>query len=151
MAASAWVFYNMFKEYALDGTIDLDTDVFGIALFTSASNAATATLSLRSQVTNEVASANGYAIGGKTISAVTWGSGASVSEKRWDGTTKIWSASGGNISAVRYAVLYDISTGASAGAQKLVQYAALSTAQFSVSIGNTLTVTPSANGFFELN
>ena len=149
MAASAWAFYNMFKEYMADGTIDLDTSVFHMALYLSSSNAGTVTNSTRTQLTNEVANSNGYATGGKQLSGVTWGQGASAGERRWDATAKIWSASGGSISGVKYAVIYQ--SGASAGAQKLVCYSQLSTAAFSITDGNTLTITPSANGIFELN
>lgn len=151
MAASAWVLYNTFKRYMADGTIDLDADVFVLGLYTSASNAATATLSTRGSLTNEVANGNGYVTGGKTLTGVTWSVGASASEMRFDCTATIWSASGGTIANIRYAVIYDNTTGTSAGNRKVVGYSALSTAQFSVTTGNTLTVTPSANGIFELN
>lgn len=150
MAASAWAFYNQFRRYSMDGTIDLDTDTFRMQLHTSASNAATLTNSIRSQITNEVASGNGYAQGGKTIAGVTWSTGASAGQMRFDATALIWSASGGTIANVRYAVIYDESTGTSAGNRKLVANSALSTAQFSITDGNTLTVTPSANGIFQL-
>lgn len=151
MAASAWAFYNSFKRYLGDGTIDLDNDTFVMGLYQSTSNAATATLSVTGSLTNEVSSGNGYASGGKTLTGVTWSTGASASEMRFDATATIWSASGGNIANIRYAVIYDNTTGASAGNRKLVAYSALSTAQFTVTDGNTLTVTPSANGIFELN
>lgn len=151
MAASAWVIYNTFKRYMADGTVDLDADTFRLGLYTSASNAATAALSVRGSITNEVASANGYALGGKTLSGVTWSTGASAGEMRFDGTATIWSASGGTIPNIRYAVIYDETTGTSAANRKLMAYSALSAAQFTVTDGNTLTVTPSANGVFELN
>jgi len=151
MAAAAWVIYNKFKEYVMDNTIDIDADVFALALFTNASNAATATLSTRTQVTNEIVAQGGYAAGGRTLSAVTWATGASAGEMRFDCTAKIFTASGANLSAIQYAVIYDITTGASAGAQKLICYSTLSASQFSVTDGNTLTITPSANGIFELN
>lgn len=151
MAASAWVIYNTFKRYMADGTMDLDANTFRMGLYTSASNAATATLSIRSQVTGEVSAANGYVLGGKTLAGVTWSTGASAGEMRFDATATIWSASGGNIVNIRYAVIYDESTGTSAGDRKLVANSALSTAQFTVTDGNTLTITPSANGIFELN
>lgn len=144
MAASAWAFYNSFKEFMADGTIDLDTHNFWMSLHTSASNAATNTLSTFASVTGEIPDGNGYSTSGKVLSGVTWGNGASVSEKRWDATARIWSATGGNISAIKYAVIRN-----SAG--KLVCRSQLSTAQFSVTTGNTLTITPSANGIFELN
>jgi len=151
MAASAWSIYNKFKEYMADGTIDLDNDVFRLGLYTSASNAATATLSTRGAVTNEVANGNGYTTGGKTLAGVTWATGASAGEMRFDATATIWSASGGNIANIKYAVLYDESTGTSAGNRNLVASSQLSTSQFTVTDGNTLTITPSANGIFELN
>ena len=124
-------------------TVDIDTDVFHLSLHTSASNASTATLSTYASINNEVASANGYATGGKSI-ARTWASGESASEWRWDATAIIWSASGGSISAVKFAVARN-----SAG--KLVAWSKLSSSQFSVTTGNALILTPSANGIFELN
>lgn len=144
MAATAWAFYNMAKEYIGDGTIDLDTDVFYMALFLSSSNASTATLSTYASLNNQVASANNYAQGGRALSAVTWATGASASERRFDSTAKIWTASGGTISGIKYAVIY-----ASGG--QLLCWSKLSTSAFSVTNTNTLTVTPSANGYFELN
>jgi hypothetical protein len=145
MAAGAWTFYNEFKRMIGDGTLDMDTDIFKMALFTSASNATVATLSTKASITNEVANANGYLTGGKSVTAITWATGASAGEYRWDATADVWSASGGSISIVRIAVIYQ-SNG------QLVAYSELSTAQFSITDGNTLTVTPNAtNGIFELN
>lgn len=144
MAAGAWNFYNLFKKYMANGTIDLDTHNFWLSLHTSASNASTATLSTFASVTGEIADGNGYSTSGKVLSAVTWTAGASASEYRFDCTARIWSASGGNIANVKFAVLRN-----SAG--KLVAWSKLSTSQFTVSSGNTLTITPSANGIFELN
>ncbi|NIT14787.1 MAG: hypothetical protein GTN99_11295 [Candidatus Dadabacteria bacterium] len=144
MAAGAWTFYNKAKEYIGDATIDLDTDNFRMSLYISSSNAATATLTALSQVTNQVAEANGYSSSGKALAGVTWATGASASEMRFDATANVWTAAGGNISAIQFAVIW-----ASGG--NLVCYSQLSTAPFSVSDGNTLTITPSANGIFELN
>lgn len=147
MAAGAWTFYNEFKRYLGSGDAQLDGQ-FRISLFTSASNAATATLSIISEVTNEVTEANGYSSSGKAL-VETWGTGASASEVRFDATAVIWTATGGNISNAKFAVIW--ASGASAGARKLVCFSQLSTAQFTITTGNTLTVTPSANGIFELN
>ena len=149
MAVGAWTFYNEFKKYMADGTLDLDGTTFRISMFTSASNAATATLSVVGSLTNELTEANGYSSSGKQLSAVTWAAGASASEMRFDSTAKIWTATGGTISNIKFAVIW--AAGASAGARKLVCYSQLSTAQFNVTSGNTITITPSANGIFELN
>ncbi len=148
MAASAWVIYNEAKKYLMTGDIDLDAATVKMTLHTSASNAATATLSTFASVTNEVTEANGYSSSGKSLT-YTWAVGASASEYRFDATSVIWTATGGTIPNIKYAVLWQ--TGASAGARKLIGYSQLTTSQFTLSSGSTLTITPSANGIFELN
>jgi hypothetical protein len=145
MAAGAWTFYNAAKKHLMDGTIDLDTHSFRMLLFTSASNAATLTLSTLAAVTNQVAEQFGYSSSGKALAGVTWAVGASASEYRFDCTATVWTAAGGSISAIKYAVIVDTNTGL------LLCHSQLSASQFSVTSGNTLTVTPSANGIFELN
>ena len=148
MAASAWVIYNESKKYLLTGDIDLNAATLRLGLYTSASNAATATLSVHGSVTSEVTEANGYSSSGKALT-YTWSVGASASEMRLDATAVIWTATGGSIANIKFAVIYQ--TGASAGARKLLCYSQLSTAQFTVTIGNTLTLSTPANGIFELN
>ncbi len=148
MAASSWTFYNAAKKHLMDGSIDLDTQTFRMSLHTSASNAATLTLSIKSQLTGEVAENYGYSSSGKPLTGVTWGQGASASEQRWDCTATQWVAAGGDIANVKFAVIWV--QGASSAA-KLLCYSQLSTTQFTVTNGNSLTITPSANGVFELN
>lgn len=148
MAASAWVIYNEAKKYLMQGDIDLNAATLRMGLFTSASNAATATLSRLDEVTNEVTEANGYSSSGKALT-YTWATGASASEMRLDATAVIWTATGGNIANIKYAVIFQ--EGASANARKLLCYSQLSTAQFTVTTGNTLTISTPANGIFELN
>jgi hypothetical protein len=153
MAAQAWKFYNKFKEYMADGTIDLDTTTFDIHLFQSASDFATATQSTLTELSSEVASGTtGYSNSGAQLSAVTWATGASASEMRFDCTAKIWTATTGSIANIKAAVIV-ARTGASGkdGTNKLVCYASLTSTQFTLTSGNTLTITPSANGIFELN
>jgi len=144
MAASAWVIYNDAKRSLMDGTLDIDNEVWRLALFTSASNAATATLLVKTSVTGEVTSANGYTVGGNALT-VTWSIGASASEMRFDATATSWSAGGGSISAVKYAVIF------ASGGNELLCYSTLTTAQFEVTDTNSLTITPAATGIFELN
>ncbi len=71
MAAGAWTFYNKAKKYIGNGTLKLDT-AKRITLHTSASNANTATLSIYSELTNEVSSGNGYSSSGKSLASITW-------------------------------------------------------------------------------
>jgi hypothetical protein len=145
MAATAWAFYNTAKKYLMTGDIDLDTDTFRMALFTSASNAlSSANLSVLGSVSNQVSEANGYSSSGKLLSTL-WSTGASASEMRWNADAVVWTATGGSITNVKYAVIFEVTQG------KVLCWSALSTAQFTITVGNTLTVTPSANGIFELN
>lgn len=149
MAAGAWTFYNEAKKYIMQGDIDLNSSTLRMALYTSASNFATATLSRHDQVTNEVSEGNGYSSSGKALASVTWTAGASASEMRLNAAALVWTATGGSLANIKAAVIFI--EGASAGARKLLCYSQLSTSQFTVTTGNTLTITPSANGIFELN
>ena len=149
MAVGAWTFYNEFKKYMADGSIDLDTSLFRVSLYTSASDVATVTQSVISELSGEVTEANGYSSSGKRLSARAWAAGASAGEMRFDSTAVFWSANGGNIANIKFAVIWV--SGASAGARKLVCYSQLSTSQFTLTSGNRITITPSANGIFELN
>ena len=147
MAATAWSFYDSFREYLGDGDFDLSgTSVnFYMALHTSAAsaNVNTATITAQSELGNEVAAGNGYATGGLSVSGRTWAAGASAGVFRFDSTAVVWTATGGDISNVKYAVIFQ-----SGG--KLVCFSKLSTSQFDLTQDNTLTVTPSSNGIFEL-
>jgi hypothetical protein len=144
MAAAAWRLYAKAKEYIGDGTIQLGTNGFKMALFKGSSNASTLTLSTLASVTVQ-ASGGAYTAGGKYLapSAGTWTlAGSTVT---FDYTTLgiTFTASGSNISAVQYAVIHN-----SVG--KLLCWSKLSSSVFSVSDPNTLTVLPAATGVFTL-
>ena len=144
MAAAAWRLYAKAKEYIGDGTITLGTGGFKMALFKGSSNASTITLSTLASVTVQ-ASGGAYTAGGKYLapSAGTWTlAGSTVT---FDYTTLgiTFTASGSDISAVQYAVIYN-----SAG--KLLCWSKLSASAFSVADPNTLTVLPAATGVFTL-
>ncbi|MDP6769862.1 MAG: hypothetical protein QF704_04100 [Anaerolineales bacterium] len=147
MAATAWSFYNSFREYLGNGQFDLDGTGTGfyMALHTSAAsaNVNTKTLSTQASLANEVASGNGYTTGGASVTARTWASVA-TDKYRFDSTACVWTATGGDIDNVKYAVIYQ------AGG-KLVCFSKLTTSQFTLAQNNTLTLTPSASGIFELS
>lgn len=148
MAATAWAFYNRAKRYLMSGDIDLDSSMFRIGLYTSASNADTATLTRHDQVTNEVSEANGYSSSGKALAAVTWTVGDSAAQFRFDCTSIVFTATGGNIANAKWAVLFI--QGASANARKLLARSRLSSSQFTITQNNTLTITPPAGGVFSV-
>jgi hypothetical protein len=151
MAAQAWKFFNRAKFFLCEGTIDLNSTTFDLHLFQSASDFATATQSTLGQLSSEVASGNGYTQSGKVMTT-TWTLGASASEFRFDANDLVWTGTGGSIANVKAAVIV-ARTAASgkASTNKLLCYASLSSGQFTVSLGNTLTIGTPANGIFELN
>lgn len=147
MAASI-TFYQSFREYVADGTIDLDTDSFKVTLHTSSYTPNASTHSIYSDLTNELATAVGYTNGGAALGSVTWTrSGATVT---FDAADTTWTASGGSIVA-RYAVIRkDGTTGGIVS--PLVAYILLDTtpADVTTTDGNTLTLQWNASGIFAL-
>jgi hypothetical protein len=135
-AAGPWVVYNEFKENLGKKLIDLSADVFKIGLFTSTSNAGSATLAsaVYATLTNELTTANGYTVTGTTVAA-TWV--RSVGTVTFDTADASWTASGGSLTA-RFAVLYDNT----ATSKNLVAYMLLDSApaDIVVSDGNSLTL-----------
>ena len=152
MAASAWQLYNSAKKYIGNGSITLGAGVFKMVLATSASNASTFTLTAYSQITSEISATGGYATGGKNLVPATalWTVNP-ISAKQFKFTMSTvglaFTASGASLTNVRWAILRN-STGAGAG--KLLCFCQLSSAQFTVTSPNTLTVLPAATGIFTL-
>ena len=145
MAASL-TFYQSFREYLGDGTIDLDTHTFKVLLTSSSYTPSASTHTVKADVTNELSTANGYTSGGATLGSVTWTrSGGTVT---FDAADTQWTASGGSITA-RYAVIYDDT----AASDELVCYILLDTtpADVAATAGNTFTLSWSASGIFTLS
>jgi hypothetical protein len=148
MAVGAWTFYNHAKKNLGAAAINLSGGNFRIGLYTSASNAATLTLSTKASVSNEVGEANGYSSSGKALGTKTWTSGASAGEWRFNAAPTVWTATGGAINSIKFAVIW--ASGATAANRKLVCFSQLSTSQFNLTQNNTLTITPAATGIFKL-
>lgn len=148
MAATAWIFYNEAKKKIGNNIIPLDAGIFKMQLHTSASNASTATLSIASEVNNEIAVAGGYAAGGRTLAGVAWTIAGDPSSVKWDATDLIFTASGANLSIVKFAVIHNSIDTVTSG--HLLCWSRLSTAQFSVTSGNTLTIQFATAGIFTL-
>lgn len=110
MAANAWNIYSSFCEKMADGTVDMDdvgAGVFKCALFQS-TMVPDQTDDLYSALSNEVANGNGYLTGGVALTNVTWVEAANVTT--WDMDDIEWTASGGSIAAIRYAVIYHVAS-----------------------------------------
>ena len=141
MAASAWLFTNTGRTSLLDGTFDIDTDTWKMALFLSTSNIGSGSTTYAG-VTNEHASGNGYTTGGESITLTLSGT---TTVKVDIGTDPVWTAAGGSIIA-RFAVIYEV-------AGNVLCYALLDTtgpSDVTVTDGNTLTSAAHSSGVFTL-
>ena len=141
MAAGAWTFTNQARTDLLNGTHDLDTNTYLMALFLSTSNIGAASTTYAG-VTNEHANANGYTTGGFSLGALTLAGTTTVTVD--DPADAVWTASGGSIVA-RFAVIYK------SGSNVLCYCLLDSTpADVTATNGNTLTVALHASGIFTL-
>jgi len=137
----AWAYYDSFLLEKNNGTQDLDTDEFSIALFLSASNCADLTLATFALLTGEHAEENGYLQGGLPVTPTLTGSSQNVN---FTTSPAEWTATGGNIVA-RFAVKYNTTTGGLVGYSLMDDEPADKTA----TDGNTFTVSDNASGMFD--
>jgi hypothetical protein len=140
MAAGAWTFTDGGRTKLIDGTFDIDSDTWKMALFLSTSNIGSSSTTYAG-VTNEHAGNNGYTTGGIAITLTLSGTTTVTVDV---GTDPTWTASGGSIVA-RFAVIYEV------GGNVLCYCLLDSTpANVTVTDGNTLTVQINASGVFTL-
>ena len=141
MAAGAWVMTNTTRTKLLNGTFDLDSDTFKMALFQSTSNLGPASTTFAG-VTNEVGTTNtGYSAGGEAITLTLSGT---TTVKVDIATDPVWTAGSAGLTA-RYACIYEVGG-------DVVCYCLLDStpADVSVTEGNTLTCAAHADGIFTL-
>ncbi len=145
MTADALQFYNAFKANIGNGSMDLDTNTFKLMLVTSTYTFA-ATHSQKSDITNELSTANGYTANGATLASVTWAQSSGTA--KFDSNDPSWTASGGSL-VFRRGVLYDDTS-----TNDLLVGSVLfdnTPANITVTDGNTFTVQVNAsNGWFTL-
>lgn len=137
-APGPWTPYHGFKLRLVDGTLDLNSNTFKVALVASWYTPVVVTHALLADVTNELATANGYTAGGATAANPTATLSAGV--VTFDTDNVSWTASGAGITA-RYAVLYASGT-LNGSVNPLVAYMLLDSApaDVTVSASNTLTI-----------
>jgi hypothetical protein len=145
MPAGNFIVFNLAKLKLANGTFDLDTQTFKMALTTSSQALAatfvgTSTDCRYADLTAEVAAGGGYTTGGKTLSA-TWTQATGTIT--FDCDDQAWTSS--TITA-KYAVIYADNTN-----DDLLCFVDLDTGGGSVStVSGTLTVTINASGVFTL-
>ena len=142
MAASAWRVYNEAKKYMLTADLDLNATTLKVKLLAGTKSAAVSnyTRSTFASLTHIVTNLKTAV---KSVPSILVTAGASAKEIKFDSTAMIFSASGGTVTSIQYAVI-----GISGG--KVLAWCKLSTAVFSVTAGNTLTITPNASGIFTM-
>lgn len=148
MAAQAWKVYNLAKKKIGNGSISLASTVMRISLVTSASNFATFTLGIFNSLTNEIADGNGYSTSGKALTGEVWTVGASAKSYKWDFDDIVYTGTGGAIANIKGAVVW-LSAAASAN-RHLVAFCSLTSSQFTLASGNTLTIQINALGAVSL-
>jgi hypothetical protein len=140
-AAGAWTFTNGGRTSLIDGTFDLNTDTFLVALFLSTSNLGAASTTYAG-VTNEHANANGYTTGGISYGALALSGTTTVTVD--DALDAVWTASGGSIIA-KFAAIYE--SGGNVLCYCLLEAGG---ADVTATAGNTLTLALHASGIFTL-
>lgn len=145
MAAQAWKIYNKAKKKLGNQTISLSAQTWRIALFQSASDFSDLTTSLLTSISGEVASANNYVQSGKSLAGEVWVTGASAKQYKFDADDIIFTASGGNIANIKAAVIF-----ASGATPHVLCFASLTSTQFTLADGNTLTIQMNASGIFTM-
>jgi hypothetical protein len=137
MAATKWLFFNNAKIKLLNGTFDLDTLQMRMGLFKNSASLSVSMFnaSILAQLSNTVNSA-GYK-GQATLTPVV--EVQSTSSALFSIGSIVYTATGGDITSIQYAVIYE-----SSGTFNLLCFCRLSTAAFNVTSGNKLTISNAA-------
>lgn len=148
MAAGNWIMFDSAKEYIGDGTIDMDDNTFKVLLTTNSYTPNIATHTVKTDVTNELSTGNGYTAGGATLASVTWTHSGSTT--KFDSADPVWTASGGSIGPFRRAVIYRSGT-VNSVTDALVCHCLLDSDDITVTDTNTYTIQMHASGILTLS
>ena len=155
MAAGTWKIFTQAKRHICStaGALHLD-GVFRMCLCKASASAnllkyTNTGISTWASVGSEIAAQGGYAAHGRSLPSVAWTVGASTKQMKFTFASAglVFTASGAALSAIKYAVIRNSS---GAGAGLVLCFCTLSTAAFSISSPNTLTILPAATGVFTL-
>lgn len=154
MAVGTWKIYAKAKFYLGNGGITLGAGVFKMSLHRAAASTNIIVLSTRStfaSIGNEISARGGYVAGGRNIPPATgqWVVGVSAKQYKFSYTTTglVFTASGSSLVDIKFALIRN-STGAGAG--RVLCFCSLSSAQFTITSPNTLTILPASTGVFTL-
>lgn len=135
MTAGAWTFTNAGRAKLLDGTFDIDSDSYKIALFLSTSNLGAGSTTYAG-LTNECGQTNtGYTTGGIAVALSLSGTTTVTAAMT---TAPVWTAGSANLTA-KWAVLYEVGG-------NVLAYALLDSGGVDVTATNGNTMTVGSNG-----
>jgi hypothetical protein len=147
MAAGAFTFPDKAKLNFFSATDLLNpANSFKITLHTSSFTPAPSTMEVYADLTNELATANGYTNGGLALTSIALTQTSGV--VKFTSAAAVWTASGGSIPAWRYGVVRAVGT-LNGKVDPIVGYFLGDATPADVpatTSGNTLTVTPNASG-----
>jgi hypothetical protein len=149
MAAQPWKVFNQAKKNLGAGALSLSnaSTEFRCTLFrSSASTTITTNVSTRASLGSFTCSRTADAI--RTLQAVTWTGQNSANDpvRVFDCSHLTFTASGGTLLSVRYAVIWQSQDANGT----LLAYASLSSSDFAIDTSNTLTIQIAAGGIFTL-
>ena len=124
---------------------------FKLTLHTSVMAPAPATMEVYADLTNELATANGYTVGGLALTGVTLAQAAGV--VKFTSAAAVFTAAGGSIPAWRYGVVRAVGT-FNGKIDPIVAYFLGDSTPADIpptTAGNTLTVTPNAAGMLTVS
>lgn len=154
MAVGTWKIYAKAKKNIGNGTITLGAGVFKMSLHKTSASANIIVLSTRDKFTSigsEISARGGYVAGGRNLLPATgqWTVGASAKQYKFTYSTigLVYTASGSSLINIRFAL---IRNSVAAGSGHCLCFASLSSAQFTITSPNTLTILPAATGVFTL-
>lgn len=147
MAAGNFIVFNKFKLWMADSTFNLTANTFKITLHTNTYTPAL-TQSVYADLTNELATANGYTNGGLTLTSVTYTDSGSTST--FTCANPAWTASGGSIGPFRIGVIRASGT-LNGHVDPLVCYCILDSADITLTSTNTFTIQINASGVFNVS
>ena len=143
---STFFFYDSFQKAVGDGVINLGSDVFRVALFTSAFVQDVTNTDFAS-LANELPTANGYTAGGAVVPGITWTQ--TGGESKWSGGSVVWAASGAGLTVRRYVLYSETAVGTDLVGVGLVNDNPFpGGSDVSTIPGNNLTLTFPAEGIF---
>jgi hypothetical protein len=142
---------NLYNSWALNvgRQVDLDTSlVVNVSLHTSAYTPNQDTHTVFADVTNQLATANGYTSGGQALASMTWTRSGAIAT--FDAADTVWTVNTANLVA-RWAVLRVVGT-LDTLVDPLIGYVLMddTPADVTTTPGNTLTLQWNASGIFRI-